>query len=61
MDDEITSYRVRAVRTQRLDEEPETTFLTFETEAGQITFHMRTTEVAALAAQLAKDAKGITQ
>lgn len=60
MTDDITSYRVTAVRTQRLPEEPETTFLTFETEDGQVTFHMRTAEVATLAAQLAKDASDIT-
>jgi hypothetical protein len=49
MSDELTSRRVTAVKTQRLPDEPETAFLTFETMTGEaFTFHMRTGELAAL-------------
>ena len=62
MSDEMTSRRVTAVKTQRLPDEPETVFLTFETMTGEaFTFHMRSGELAALAAQMATDARGVTQ
>lgn len=62
MSGELTSRRLTAVKTQRLPDEPETMFLTFETATGEaFTVHAQKDELAALAAQMAADARGVTQ
>lgn len=59
MSDEITSQRMTGVKTKRLDDEPETVFITFETELGNsYTFHMLASEMAQLAVVMRADARG---
>lgn len=58
---EIESRRLSGVRLQKLDNEPETTFLAFETREGPtFHFHMRTGEMAQLGHALLIEAARVT-